>query len=60
MKKDKESLARRKFQDEKRCSYQCPYYQDGAVYSWCNLYKKTVRYDGPIPSLRTPECRNQI
>ena len=59
MKKDKKSLAMRKFQNEIYCSCQCPYYQGGSVYSWCNLYNKIVHYDGSIPPLRTPECRDQ-
>jgi len=32
-----------------RCSYQCPYYQDGSVSSLCNKYNnKVLVYDGYV------------
>jgi len=44
-----------------RCSYQCPYYQDGSVSSLCNKYgNKVLAYDGKIPPLRCKECRMEI
>ena len=44
-------------QSKERCSYKCPYYQDGPVLSLCNKHKKQLRYDGKIPPLLTEECK---
>lgn len=46
--------------NEERCSYSCPYYQDGAVLSLCNKHAKTLRYDGQIPPLLAPECKAEL
>jgi len=46
--------------DAKRCSYKCPYYQDGSVLSWCNKYKKQLHYDGCIPPLLAEECIQEL
>ena len=47
-------------QSKERCSYKCPYYQDGPVISLCNKYKKQLRYDGNIPPLLTEECKAEM
>lgn len=43
--------------NKERCSYKCPYYQDGPVLSLCNKYNKQLKYDGQIPPLLAPECK---
>ena len=47
-------------QSQERCSYKCPYYQDGPVISLCNKHKKQLRYDGNIPPLLTEECKAEM
>ena len=47
-------------QSKERCSYKCPYYQDGPVISLCNKHKKQLRYDGNIPPLLTEECKAEM
>jgi len=47
-------------QSQERCSYKCPYYQDGPVFSLCNKHKKQLRYDGNIPPLLTEECKAEM
>lgn len=42
--------------DKARCSYQCPFYQDGPVMSWCWKYDTEPKYDGQIPPLRVAGC----
>jgi hypothetical protein len=42
--------------NQTRCSYKCPFYQNGAVHSWCRQYGRAPRYDGNIPPLRVAEC----
>lgn len=42
------------------CAYNCPYYQDGPVFSYCNKYGKPLKYEnGMRPSL-APECKAAI
>lgn len=45
---------------KERCSYRCPYYQDGPVLSLCNKYKKKLHYDGGIPPLLVEECKVEM
>lgn len=45
---------------ETKCSYKCRYYQDGAVFSYCNKYHKGLKYDGTIPPLLTDECKAAV
>lgn len=45
--------------DEEHCSYQCPYYMDGAVLSLCNKFGKHLKYEGMRPAL-LPECRAEL
>ena len=47
-------------QGRERCSYKCPYYQDGPVLSLCNKHKKQLRYDGKIPPLLADECKAEM
>lgn len=47
-------------QDSERCSYSCPFYQDGAVFSVCNRYHKKLKYDGKIPPLLCEECKKDM
>lgn len=43
-----------------KCYYECPYYQDGPVFSYCNKYHKALKYDGTIPPLLTAECKADV
>ena len=43
--------------DKERCSYKCPYYQDGPAISLCNKFHKVLRYDGRIPPVLTDQCK---
>jgi len=45
---------------KERCSYVCPYYQDGPVLSLCNKYKKQLHYDGCTPPLLAEECKLEM
>ena len=42
--------------DQKRCSYKCSHFLDGAVMSICSKYGVVLIYDGEIPPLRCEQC----
>jgi hypothetical protein len=46
--------------DSERCSYKCPFYKDGAAYSYCKRFWKVLKYDGKIPPLLTDECKEMV
>ena len=47
--------------DNDRCSYSCPYYQDGAVMSICTKYNNAIlQYDGKIPPLKCEKCVSEM
>ncbi len=39
-----------------RCSYKCPYYQDGSVFSYCKMFGEPILYDAQISPLRVKKC----
>lgn len=46
--------------DQTRCSYKCPFFQNGAVMAWCKKYGHAPRYMGNIPPLRVSDCVKEV
>ena len=46
--------------NKERCSYKCPYYQNGAVLDLCNKFNEILVNDGKAPPLIRPKCKQEL